>query len=133
MNKAIWMKWHFKIIAFVGFQIFLTANSDVATNTIRRKLEQFNIKNTQDPYRMVEALKKEVLAIEKELKQAEEVNKNVERIIPLVSTLGLVDSFLIDRTKTMIKKIAMLADADDGRYEKEFDKKYFEKCNKDRN
>ncbi|CAH1110224.1 unnamed protein product [Psylliodes chrysocephalus] len=103
---------------FVFLSIYIVTNGELATNTINRS--NFNLETAQTPYQLIETLRKQVLDKENELKKAEEINKNFEKMIQLVNILGQVDSFLTDRTKTIIKKIAMLTDADDGAFEKEF-------------
>lgn len=57
----------------------------------------------------------------------EQINKNFERMIQLVNIMGQVNTFLASRSRSVIKKIAMLADADEGQYEKEFNRKYYPK------
>lgn len=51
---------------------------------------------------------------EMELERAQRVNRNFERILQLVNILGQVDSFLSDRTKSILRKLALLAEDDDG-------------------
>ncbi|CAH0548969.1 unnamed protein product [Brassicogethes aeneus] len=59
---------------------------------------------------LIESLRHQISTKEEELQKAEKVNKNFERMIQLVNILGQVDSFLTDRTKNMIKKLAVLAE-----------------------
>lgn len=59
---------------------------------------------------LIESLRRQIRTKEEELQQAEKINKNFERMIQLVNILGQVDSFLTDRTKVMIKKLAVLAE-----------------------
>ncbi|XP_056648751.1 uncharacterized protein LOC130900494 [Diorhabda carinulata] len=93
----------------------------ITDNKIKKySLNNMSLKNSQTPYELIENLRKQVLAKEKELKKAEEINRNFEKMLQLVNILGQVDSFLTDRTKVLIKKIAMLVDADDGKFEREF-------------
>lgn len=81
-------------------------------NAIQRKTNLHNIKNAVDPYQIMNNLRRQVLAKEEQLVKAEQVNKSFEKMIQLVDILAQVDSFLTDRTRAMIKKLAMLADAD---------------------
>lgn len=68
----------------------------------------------------MDTLKKQVQQKEEELNKIEQVNKNFERMIQLVNIMRQVNNFLASRSRSVIKKITMLADADDGQYEKEF-------------
>ncbi|XP_023016557.2 uncharacterized protein isoform X1 [Leptinotarsa decemlineata] len=101
-------------------EVCIMVNCDIATNSIKKTSDLYNLKSATTPYQLIETLRKQVLAKEDELVKAEQINQSFERMIQLVNILGQVDSFLTDRTKTMIKKIAMLADADDGKYEQEY-------------
>lgn len=74
---------------------------------------------------LVSSLKKQVQQKEEELEKMDQINKNFERMMQLVNIMGQVNTFLASRGRSVIKKIAMLADADQGQYEREFDKKYF--------
>ncbi|KAJ8933759.1 hypothetical protein NQ314_013792 [Rhamnusium bicolor] len=98
-------------------------NCDLSTNSIKRKVDLYNLKNAANPFQLVDTLKKQVQAKEDELVKAEQINKNFERMIQLVNILGQVDSFLTERTRSMIRKLAMLADADKGQYEYDFNHK----------
>lgn len=58
----------------------------------------------------MENLQNQIAMKEQELKNAEEINRNFERIIQLVNILGQVDTFLSERTKAIIKKLSLLVD-----------------------
>lgn len=77
--------------------------------------ELFSPKKTQNDINIIDDLKKQIRMKEAELENAEKVNKNFEKMLQLVNILGQVDNFLADRMKTMIKKLAVLADDDDYR------------------
>lgn len=98
---------NFLFTHFCLLQIVVVINcSDVRTNTINRSVD----KSTAN---LIESLRHQIKTKEEELHKAEKTNKNFERMIQLVNILGQVDSFLTDRTKTMIKKLAVLADDKD--------------------
>lgn len=97
------------------------------SNSIFRKQDLYDIRNAASPYDLVNTLRKQVQEKEEKLTQMEEVNKNFEKMIQLVSIMGQVNNFLSSRSRSVIKKIAMLADADEGVYEKEFNRKYYPK------
>jgi hypothetical protein len=74
------------------------------------------MKNKINAQHVVSNLQRQVKAKEEELKNAETINRNFERMIQLVNVLGQVDTFLTERTKAVIKKLALLVeDEDDGR------------------
>lgn len=58
-------------------------------------------------------LHRQIKAKEEELQNAETINRNFERMIQLVNILGQVDNFLTERTKTVIKKLALLVEDED--------------------
>ncbi|KAF5284624.1 hypothetical protein FQA39_LY16982 [Lamprigera yunnana] len=47
-----------------------------------------------------------------EQKRAERLNRNFARMLQLVNILGQVDTFVSERLKTMLRKLALLADDD---------------------
>ncbi|CAG9855015.1 unnamed protein product [Phyllotreta striolata] len=118
MNPTI----HISSLCILLLMMCTKINGDLATNSIRRS--DFDLKTAQTPYQLIESLRKQVLEKENELKKAEEINKNFEKMIQLVNILGQVDSFLTERTRAMIQKLAMLTGADNGEFEKEYNKKH---------
>ncbi|KAJ8921118.1 hypothetical protein NQ315_013588 [Exocentrus adspersus] len=92
----------------------IIANCDISTNNIiqRKLLHPYTLKPMPDPYELLDNLRKQVLVKEEQLIKTEQINKNFEKMIELVNILGQVDSFLTDKTRTMIKKLAILTDAD---------------------
>ncbi|XP_050500685.1 uncharacterized protein LOC126880675 [Diabrotica virgifera virgifera] len=107
----------FLLQIFVLVMICMPVSCDVSTNELRNS----------SPHQLIESLKEEVLQKEKELKKAEEVNKSFEKMLQLLNILGQVDLFLTDRTKDMIKKLAILIEADDGTFSNEFNRRHSEK------
>lgn len=104
--------------------MFHPGNCEIS-NTIFRKQDLYEIRNAATPYELVDTLKKQVQQKEEEMNKVEQINKNFERMIQLVNIMGQVNNFLASRSRSVIKKIAMLADADEGQYEKEFNRKYY--------
>lgn len=99
-------------------------NAEIS-NSIFRRQDLHDIRNAATPYELVDALKKQVQQKEDELNKMEQINKNFERMIQLVNIMGQVNNFLASRSRSVIKKIAMLADADEGQFENEFNRKYY--------
>lgn len=48
-----------------------------------------------------------------EVEKSERINRGFEKMIQLVSVLGQIDSFITDRTKTLVKKLNAVYDVDD--------------------
>ncbi|XP_017772982.1 PREDICTED: uncharacterized protein LOC108560065 [Nicrophorus vespilloides] len=65
-------------------------------------------------WNVIKKLREQIKMKEAELENAEKINKNFERMIQLVNIMGQVDTFLTDRTRMVLKKLAMLADDMDG-------------------
>ncbi|KAK5638023.1 hypothetical protein RI129_012318 [Pyrocoelia pectoralis] len=50
--------------------------------------------------------------------KSEKLNRNFQRMLQFVNILGQVDTFLSERLKLIIRKLALLADDDDDGYSK---------------
>ena len=48
-----------------------------------------------------------------EIERSERINRGFEKMIQLVSVLGQVDSFITDRTKSIVRKLNAVYDVDD--------------------
>ncbi|XP_044261077.1 uncharacterized protein LOC123009039 [Tribolium madens] len=83
------------IIAVINASIGPTANQ------IKAKINAQHLINN---------LHRQIKAKEEEMQNAETINRNFERMIQLVNILGQVDNFLTERTKTAIKKLALLVE-----------------------
>lgn len=57
---------------------------------------------------------------EDDILRTERINKNFERLIRLVNILGQVDTFLSDRTRTILKKLAMLSEDEERSYQNRY-------------
>ena len=68
---------------------------------------------------IIDELKQQIKEKESKLQNAEKVNRNFEKMMQLVTILGQIDSFLTHRTKSVLKKLALLAD-DDVNYNDKF-------------
>ncbi|RZB38787.1 hypothetical protein BDFB_009981, partial [Asbolus verrucosus] len=81
----------------------LGVNSSISAtaNQVKAKINAHHLMNN---------LHNQIKAKEEEMKNAEMINRNFERMIQLVNILGQVDSFLTERTKAVIKKLALLVD-----------------------
>lgn len=92
----------------------MSINGEISSNIIQKTpLQGINVPTMKLPgnaINLIESLRRQIRTKEEELQQAEKINKNFERMIQLVNILGQVDSFLTDRTKVMIKKLAVLAE-----------------------
>ncbi|XP_063926661.1 uncharacterized protein LOC135140163 [Zophobas morio] len=95
---------HFALFFISMFLIIFitTVHSSISTtnNHLKTKI------NTQH----LNSLHKQIRAKEEELKNAEEINKNFERMIQFVNILGQVDNFVSEKTKVLIKKLAILVE-----------------------
>ncbi|XP_030762873.1 uncharacterized protein LOC115887553 [Sitophilus oryzae] len=80
---------------------------DIATNSITRKSNSLPKSN---PVAIIDSLRRQIEYKEKELQRAEKANKNFEKMMELVNILGQVDTFLTDRTRAIIKKLAVLTE-----------------------
>lgn len=58
---------------------------------------------------IVNELKKEIYKKENDLENTENLKRNFEKVMELVNIFGQLDDFLVDRTKNMIKKLAVFA------------------------
>ncbi|XP_050311918.1 uncharacterized protein LOC126747379 [Anthonomus grandis grandis] len=97
---------------FGALLITVVFSADISTNNINRSPNVYNSKT--DPASIIESLRKQIQTKEEELERAEKTNKNFENMIQLVNILGQVDTFLTDRTRALVKKLAMLTeDGDD--------------------
>ncbi|KAK9874260.1 hypothetical protein WA026_002613 [Henosepilachna vigintioctopunctata] len=100
-----------------------TSLCSILDNTIEK-----NAETTKSPIirqqelQLLESLKKQIKAKEEELKKAETINKNFEKMIQLVSVLGQIDTFLTERSRALIRKMAILAEDDDEVLEEELEK-----------
>ncbi|XP_066144184.1 uncharacterized protein [Euwallacea fornicatus] len=90
--------------------IISVTSADVATNSITRKMSPYSKAN---PINVIDSLRKQIEFKELELQRAEKVNKNFEKMIELVNILGQVDTFLTDRTRALVKKLAVLTENSD--------------------
>ncbi|XP_060533888.1 uncharacterized protein LOC132706531 [Cylas formicarius] len=88
-------------LIFVG-DYYCPVDCDISANSIMRK--------ASNPVNLVESLRRQIEYKEQELERAEKVNKNFEKMIELVNVLGQVDTFLTDRTRAIIKKLAILTE-----------------------
>ncbi|XP_011503389.1 PREDICTED: uncharacterized protein LOC105366588 [Ceratosolen solmsi marchali] len=64
------------------------------------------------------ALPKSILGIplnqeQLEIQKSEKINRGFEKMIQLVSVLGQVDSFITDRTKSLVRKLNAVYDVDE--------------------
>nr|CAI5862020.1 unnamed protein product [Callosobruchus analis] len=91
-----------------GGQVLFAKAAVVPQNSIVRKSERIN--NNLTPYQLVEGLRKQIQVKDEELEKAEQLNKSFEKLAQLISLLGQIDSFLTEKTKSLIKKIAVMAD-----------------------
>jgi RNase H-fold protein (predicted Holliday junction resolvase) len=48
-----------------------------------------------------------------EIEKSERINRGFEKMIQLVSVLGQVDSFITDRTKSLVRKLNAVYDVDE--------------------
>lgn len=69
---------------------------------------------------VIHRLQQQLRNQEDDLFRAERINKNFDRLIQLVKILGHVDTFVSDRTKTFIKKLAMLAEDEEHSYQNRY-------------
>ncbi|CAH1959193.1 unnamed protein product [Acanthoscelides obtectus] len=96
--------------------------SDAAVSpyhNVVRKSDRFNNGPTSTPtpltpYQLVENLRKQITVKDEELEKAEQLNRSFEKLAQLISLLGQIDSFLTEKTKSLIRKVAAMAD-DSGR------------------
>ncbi|KAH1018433.1 uncharacterized protein LOC125504274 [Dendroctonus ponderosae] len=101
----------FVLCSFIAAMLMAIASADIATNSIGRKSNSFAKTN---PATIIDSLRKQIQYKEQELERAERVNKNFEKMLELVNILGQVDTFLTDRTRSLVKKLAVLTeDSDD--------------------
>ncbi|KAL1502720.1 hypothetical protein ABEB36_007824 [Hypothenemus hampei] len=100
------------VFLFLNFlMIICFVNADIATNSISRRT---NAVSKNNPNNIIDSLRRQIENKEKELERAERMNKNFEKMIELVNILGQVDTFLTDRTRALVKKLAVLTeDSDD--------------------
>ncbi|EFA05340.1 uncharacterized protein LOC103313367 [Tribolium castaneum] len=86
------------IIALIAV---INASIPPTASQIHAKLNAQHLLNT---------LHRQIKAKEAEMQNAETINRNFERMIQLVNILGQVDNFLTERTKNVIKKLALLVE-----------------------
>ncbi|XP_044763620.1 uncharacterized protein LOC123320380 [Coccinella septempunctata] len=108
---------------FIFFTVISRTRCDISDNTIEKNTERIverNETNTMEPMavkqgelQLLEMLKTQIKAKEEELKKAEAINKNFEKMIQLVSILGQIDTFLTERTRALIRKMAILTEDED--------------------
>lgn len=84
--------------------LFLTPNAEQLL-----KVKPINDVDTgKNKYDLIQNLKQQIKNEEDELEKEEKMNKNFERLVQFVNLLGQIDSFLSERTKNVIKKLAAL-------------------------
>ncbi|XP_076255834.1 uncharacterized protein LOC143193489 [Rhynchophorus ferrugineus] len=91
----------------IYFLLISCLNCDIGSNTISRRTNSLTRNN---PSGIIDSLRKQIEYKENELQRAENVNKNFEKMMELVNILGQVDTFLTDRTRAIIKKLAVLTE-----------------------
>lgn len=70
----------------------------------------------KDKHDLIESLRQQIQNEEKELQKEEKMNKNFERLVQFVNFLAQVDAFLSERTKNVIKKLAVLTREEEDMY-----------------
>ncbi|KAL3270930.1 hypothetical protein HHI36_021436 [Cryptolaemus montrouzieri] len=95
------------------------SKSDISDNTIEK-----NTSPTVSPLvkqkelQLLETLKKQIKTKEDELKKADTINKHFEKMLQLVTIMGQIDTFLTERTRALIRKMAILAEDEEADNEK---------------
>lgn len=72
----------------------------------------------KEKYELIQTLKQQIKSEEEQLEKEERMNKNFERLMQFVNFLGQIDTFLSERTKNVIKKLALLAQDEEDLYNK---------------
>ncbi|XP_045467353.1 uncharacterized protein LOC123675856 [Harmonia axyridis] len=108
---------------FLFLMFTCSINCDISDNAIEKNTEKHIERNEtttvipiavkQGELELLEMLKKQIKAKEDEMKKAEAINKNFEKMIQLVSILGQIDTFLTERTRALIRKMAILTEDED--------------------
>lgn len=71
----------------------------------------------KDKYELIKDLREQIKTQEDELEKAEKMNRNFERLVQFVEFLGRVDTLLSEKTKNVIKKLAVLTQEEEALYQ----------------
>lgn len=114
----------FKAVALLFFlqfvSVFLYGHALLSETEHLLKVKGIN-REEKGKYDLIENLKQQIKTQEDELRKEEVMNKNFERLLQLISILGQIDTFLSERTRSVIKKLAALTREEEELYKNNID------------